>query len=148
MNYILSHPVMLILGLLTHFLMILSEMSTARKTVVTPLGYLKEKPYKAALSVIGSIVAYSLLDPDVESYVVFGAGYMANDALDRIGTITNKSMTRTVVVNEKGEIQKVREHDQTVFNMQNELESEALNRPTEKPELEKRPNFNYSSIDD
>lgn len=91
---------MLILGLLTHFLMILSEMSTARKALVTPLGYLKEKPYKAALSVIGSIVAYSLLPSEVEPYVVFGAGYMANDALDRLGTITNKAQQPVIYDNE------------------------------------------------
>ena len=88
---------MLILGLLTHFFMILSEMSSARKSLVTPWGYVKERPYKAALSVIGSIVAYSLLPEGAEPYVVFGAGYMANDALDRLGTITNKSMIRPEV---------------------------------------------------
>jgi hypothetical protein len=124
---------MLILGLLTHFLMILSEMSTARKGMVTPWGYLKERPYKAALSVIGSVVAYSLLDPEVEPYVVFGAGYMANDALDRLGTITNKATTRTIIMDEQGNIRKVREHNETVLDLQNELEAEALNRPTEKP---------------
>ena len=134
MSFILSHPVMLILGLLTHFLMILSEMSTARKQMVTPWGYMKEKPYKAALSVIGSIVAYSLLPVDAEPYVVFGAGYMANDALDRLGSITNKSMTRTIVVDQQGNVRKVREHDETVLDLQNELEAEALNRPGERPE--------------
>jgi len=122
---------MLILGLLTHFLMILSEMSSARKTLVTPWEYVKEKPYKAALSVIGSIVAYSLLPAEAEAYVVFGAGYMANDALDRLGTITNKSMTRTIVVNEKGQIQKIREMDQTIMTSVDE--NEALDRPSEVP---------------
>lgn len=130
MSFILSHPAMLILGLLTHFLMILSEMSSARKAVVTPLGFLKEKPYKAALSVIGSIVAYSLLPIDAEPYVVFGAGYMANDALDRLGTITNKATTRTIFVNEQGQIQKIREMDQTIMTA---AENEALDRPSEVP---------------
>jgi hypothetical protein len=118
---------MLLLGLLTHFLMILSEMSTARKAIVTPLGYLKEKPYKAALSVIGSIVAYSLLPIDAEPYVVFGAGYMANDALDRLGTITNKSMTRTIVVNEQGETIKERMNDETIITYPDK-ETEDLRR--------------------
>jgi len=128
-SFILSHPSMLILGLLTHFLMILMEMSTARKRTVTPWEFIKEKPYKAALSVIGSIVAYSLLPSEAEPYVVFGAGYMANDALDRLGTITNKSMTRTIVVNEQGQIQKIREMDQTIMTSANE--NEALDRPSE-----------------
>lgn len=122
---------MLILGLLTHFLMILSEMSTARKQMVTPWGYMKEKPYKAALSVIGSIVAYSLLPSEAEPYVVFGAGYMANDALDRLGSITNKATTRTIVVNEKGQIQKIREMDQTIMTSVDE--NEALDRISEVP---------------
>jgi uncharacterized membrane protein YkvA (DUF1232 family) len=130
-SYLLSGPSMLILGLLTHFLMILSEMSTARKVVVTPWGYLKEKPYKAALSVIGSIVAYSLLPENAEPYIVFGAGYMANDALDRIGTIANKSMTRTIVVNEKGETVKERLNDETIITYAHE--NEALDRPSEVP---------------
>lgn len=124
---------MLLLGLLTHYLMILTEISASRKRTVTPWEYVKEKPYKAALSAIGSIVAYSMLPVDAKPFIVFGAGYMANDALDRIGSITNKAMTRTIVVNEQGQIQKVREHDQTIIDYGNSGENEALDRPSEVP---------------
>lgn len=93
MTFLLSDPVMLCLGLTTHYLLILSEMSASRKCVVHPWSYLKDRPYKAALSAIGAVLAYSMIaGNEVEPYIVFGAGYMANDALDRVGSITAKRM--------------------------------------------------------
>lgn len=95
MIFMLSDPVMLLLGLATHYLLILSDMSSSRDKAVSPVAYLKERPYKAALSAIGAVVAYSMIaGNEVEPYIVFGCGYMANDALDRIGSITAKRMQR------------------------------------------------------
>ena len=75
------------LGLLTHQLTILAEMSQARGKMVTPFDYIKERPYKLSLSAIGAVVGYIVLMQmnELTLLTAFGVGYMANDSIDRVG---------------------------------------------------------------
>ena len=79
------------LGLLTHQLTILAEMSQSRKTRVTPFDYMRERPYKLSLSIIGAIIGYIVLQQMGELTLItaYGVGYMANDSIDRVGKMTS-----------------------------------------------------------
>lgn len=117
MEYLISNPMMWLFGLITHFVLVLSNISTSRKKMISPWQYIKERPYKVILAVIGAIVGYSMLGgAQLPGYVYFGAGYMANDALDEFGSMANKSRTQ-VLVGQDGTIEKIRQHDQTILDM-------------------------------
>jgi hypothetical protein len=117
MEFLTSNPMMWLFGLITHFVLVLSNISTSRKKLVSPWQYIKERPYKVVLAVIGAIVGYSMLGgAQLPGYVYFGAGYMANDALDEFGSMANKSRTQ-VLVGQDGTIEKIRQHDQTILDM-------------------------------
>ena len=75
------------LGLLTHQIGILAEMSQARGVRVSPFDYIRERPYKLSLSIIGAIIGYIVLQQSGELTLItaYGIGYMANDSIDRVG---------------------------------------------------------------
>lgn len=86
----MSFMLLCFLGLLTHQITVLAEMSQARKCIVNPIGYFKERPYKVALSCIGAVVGYLVLLQmnELTLLTAFGVGYMANDSIDRVGKMT------------------------------------------------------------
>lgn len=86
----MSTELLCILGLLTHQLTILAEMSQARNKRVTPFDYMRERPYKLSLSIIGAVIGYIVLSQMGELTLItaYGVGYMANDSIDRVGKIT------------------------------------------------------------
>lgn len=79
-----------VLGLLAHQMMILAEMSQASGQVIWPQDYIRKRPYKFGLSIIGTIVGYAALmdSGQITSLTAFGVGVVANDIIDRIGKIT------------------------------------------------------------
>ncbi len=85
------------LGLLAHLLAVLAEMSHAAGKIVTPLEYIKKRPYKLSLAIIGAIVGYAALEQmgELTQLTAFGIGYMANDSIDRMGKITASRMGST-----------------------------------------------------
>lgn len=97
MDFLLSNPMMWLYGLLGQFALQLGNLSTSRKKIISPWQYIKERPYKCVLSVIGGILGYSMLQgADLPGYVFFGAGWMANDTLDDVGSMANKARTQVV----------------------------------------------------
>lgn len=82
------------LGLIAHQLTILAEMSQAHGSLVTPYDYIKKRPYKFSLSVIGAIVGYMVLQQmgELTLLTAFGVGYIANDSIDRAGKLTAAKM--------------------------------------------------------
>jgi hypothetical protein len=94
MSFLTSDPAMWFLGLVTHFVLVLSDVSAARKKYISPWQFIKERPYKVTLSIIGAIVGYAVLQDvkDAPAYVYFSVGYMANDTLDKAGSIASRKM--------------------------------------------------------
>lgn len=87
--FITSAPVMLVLGLATHFLV---DVIALRKTDPSAgfKSYWTANPYQSALSIIGALVGYAVLDGMGELTLVtaYGVGYMANSVPDVIGKRT------------------------------------------------------------
>ncbi|MDT0499696.1 MULTISPECIES: hypothetical protein [unclassified Halomonas] len=73
-------------GLLTHLLKKFLEVRQQLEALSLP-AYLKARPYKSALAVIGAGVGYLLIaDPGPPSLVAaFGVGYAADSMLEVIG---------------------------------------------------------------
>lgn len=94
MAMITSPEFLCCLGLIAHQLSILAEMSQADGKMITPLAYIKRRPYKFSLSVIGAIVGYVVLLQlgELTPITAFGVGYIANDSIDRVGKITAVKM--------------------------------------------------------
>ena len=82
------------LGLLSHLIAVLSEMSKARGELVTPLKYFQDRPYKAATAIISAIIGYVVLQQSGELTLLtaFGVGVAANDFSDRSGKIAMKKL--------------------------------------------------------
>jgi len=88
---------MLILGILTHFAMELAELTTKKGEIVSPITYVKERPYRTFLSITGSLVAYGMLmdtlPPDsIHTYMAFGAGYLADSGAKSAANITRNTI--------------------------------------------------------
>lgn len=77
---------MLLAGLLTHLLKKFLEVRQQLEALTLPT-YLKARPYKSALAVIGASAGYLLIaDPSPPSLVAaFGVGYAADSMLEVIG---------------------------------------------------------------
>lgn len=90
----MSTELLCFLGLLTHQLTILAEMSQARGVRVSPFDYMRERPYKLSLSIIGAVIGYIVLQQSGELTLItsYGIGYMANDSIDRVGKMTSMKM--------------------------------------------------------
>jgi len=82
------------LGLLANLISVLSEMSAARKTFVSPLAYIRERPYKVVMAIIGAVIGYVVLMQinELSMLTAFGAGYISSDGADRAGRIANAKM--------------------------------------------------------
>lgn len=90
----MSTELLCVLGLLTHQLSILAEMSQAKGRRVGPIEYIRERPYKLSLSIIGAVIGYIILAQvgELTLLTAYGVGYMANDSIDRAGKIASMRM--------------------------------------------------------
>ena len=86
----MMEALMCTLGLMTHQIAILAEMSQARGCTVWPQDYVKDRPYKFALAVIGAMVGYIILYEleQLTMLTAFGIGAAANDSIDRAGSMS------------------------------------------------------------
>ena len=97
---IIAHPlVLMVLGLLTHFVKALAEIkkNVGREVRVNIRTYYFDNPYHTALAILGALVGYALLigDEDVMRLSdtaanalrinAFFIGYMADSMLDILG---------------------------------------------------------------
>lgn len=95
---IISHPlVLMVLGLLTHFVKAFAEIMKATGIRMTPWSYYVQNPWHSLLAVIGALVGYALLIGEVNMIKLDGAaanairinaffiGYMADSVLDMLG---------------------------------------------------------------
>lgn len=104
----LFHPfTMMVLGLLTHFSVELTELSTQQNTVVHPFTYIKTRPYRVFTSAVGALLGYAMLidtlPPDaIHSYMAFGAGYLADSGAKSAANITRNAITREATHHDQG----------------------------------------------
>lgn len=84
-----SAPVMLALGLLTHFLVDVIALRKADQSAGFR-EYWTANPYQSALSIVGAMAGYAVLHSAGELTLVtaYGVGYMANSVPDIIGKRT------------------------------------------------------------
>jgi len=104
MNAIIFHPFfMLTLGLMTHFAFELGEITATTGKVASPIQYIKERPYRIFMSVVGALVAYAILldtiPPEtINQYrmaiMAFGAGYIADSGVKSAANITRGAIQR------------------------------------------------------
>ncbi len=121
MDLSLPNVVMWVCGLLTHYAFVLVDMSAARKKVVTPWRFIKERPYKVFISLMGAVVGYAMLQDalagaKIPIWLYFGVGYMANDNFDKITSIVSRTMPQTVVIGKDGMPEKIRSNDETIID--------------------------------
>lgn len=79
------------LGLCIHLALLLSEINT--KVKMTAWQFIKERPYKVFLMISGAVVGYYFIAssiPDPPEIMLIACGWAANDALDKLGSITNQ----------------------------------------------------------
>lgn len=87
MTHALAQPLaMLFYGGAAHLLSCLAEASAKQGSRVTPLAYIRNRPYRVALGLIGSLAGYGALSStgQLTAVAAFGVGYMADNALSKI----------------------------------------------------------------
>lgn len=62
-----NHAIMLFLGMASHFFIELAELSTATGKRYDPWQYIKSRPYRMIISVIGALIGYALVIDQVPS---------------------------------------------------------------------------------
>ncbi len=85
---------MCFLGWASHHLSVLAEMSQSAGEIISPVAYAKRRPYKLALSIIGTVIGYAILYElgEVTALTAIGVGYMADSSVDRFGKITARKL--------------------------------------------------------
>lgn len=78
---------MVILGLLTHFLKDLIRIKQEEGAPPNIIKYWKDNPYQTLLSIVGALSGYfALLETgQLTALTAFGIGYMANSVADVLG---------------------------------------------------------------
>lgn len=97
---------MVLMGWLAHHLKVLIQMSQNKGVVVNPITYIKARPFKFALSIVGTtmgtiFVAFTMhpeLNPSV-TYGVYlaalaGVGVMGDLVADKFGSLAAKRMDK------------------------------------------------------
>lgn len=85
---------MLILGFMAHHLTVLTDLKLVKGKDIGFSWYVKERPIKLVLSLIGAIVGYITLDHYGELSVVtsFGVGFISDSVTDRLGKIASSKL--------------------------------------------------------
>jgi len=82
---------MVFLGFLTHHISILIDLKIVKKKKVNLITwYIKKRPLKLLLSVIGSVAGYVVLDDlgYLNAATALTIGYLSDSIVDKIGKIT------------------------------------------------------------
>jgi len=104
MNAIIFHPLfMLILGILTHFAFELGEITARSGVVANPLDYVKQRPYRTFLSIVGALLGYALLLDTIPPQTIseyrmaamtFGVGFLADSSIKSVSNMARGAITR------------------------------------------------------
>lgn len=70
------------------------QLTTERGSLVSPVRYVRERPYRFALSVIGSVVGFVfLLDlGELTKLTAFGIAYVGDSVAHRAGAIAQEKL--------------------------------------------------------
>lgn len=81
--------VLCLCGWLGHHLSILAQMSQDRGAVVTPACYVRERPYRFALSVVGTLAGFGVLavEGQLSALDAVGVGWVADSVFHRAGKL-------------------------------------------------------------
>ena len=102
MNWLL---ISVILGLLMHILGDMAEISTTQGKPIHPIQFLKTRPYRIALSVIGAIMGYLIFMNDLQKQIdaelyqtayatAVGIGYAADSLINKAANIAKNRMDK------------------------------------------------------
>ena len=95
---ILSHTfMMMIYGLLTHFLLKMKHYRTAfpdTRFWCLVASYYRDNPFATILAIIGAVAGYSMLygSAELTRATAYGLGYMADGVADTIGNRSIKNL--------------------------------------------------------
>ena len=78
---------MLVLGLLSHFLKDLIRIKAETGQHISPIEYWTKYPYKTLFCIIGAIIGYVFLmeSNQLTAFAAFGMGYISNSVADMLG---------------------------------------------------------------
>lgn len=88
-----------------HFIADLMEDSISREIRITPLEYIKQRPYKTLLSVLGTMAGLMILYPDLvkqmeadlvqlSTVTAIGLGYGGDSLFSKAATFSSKALDK------------------------------------------------------
>lgn len=96
---------LVVLGFLSHLIGDLAEESTKAGETVKPIAFIKARPYRILMSIIGSSVGFLIVMVDLDKQLTaelystaytmaFGIGYASDSVINKIATIATNKMEK------------------------------------------------------
>lgn len=96
---------LVVLGFLAHLVGDLAEESTKVGETIKPIAFLKSRPYRILVSIIGSSVGYLVVMVDLDKQLVaelystaytmaFGIGYASDSLINKMANIASNKMEK------------------------------------------------------
>jgi len=94
---LLTHPLtMLVLGVVANQLNALSAASKEAGEPISPVQYVKDKPYRCVLSLVGAVIGYGVLidTGQLTAVAAVGVGFAGAEVINWVSDWTRRKMGR------------------------------------------------------